>query len=180
MDEERVREFRRTRIPADGAANASGKSAFEGQCDKDWLFAKMVLTAEPFREHKKDLATLLADLRGAIQVHDQFEEILIENLALQLFRLVRLYQTDANVAPRLFQTVREEIESGGEDAVIAGLIKGESASAAKFPGADLLIRYEANIWRQIDRIMERIQKWRQLRSELPAQPSHTLRLDDND
>jgi hypothetical protein len=161
-----------------GPRTPLGKAGSKFNAIKAGIFAKMVLTAEPFREHKKDFTALLEDLRGAIWVEDQFELILIENLALQFFRLARLYQTDANVAQQLFQNVRNEIENNDE--VLAGLLKGESASATKFPGADLLIRYEANIWRQIDRIMERLQQWRRLRSELSTQPSRILEAGHDD
>lgn len=163
-----------------GPRTPQGKARSRFNAIKAGIFAKMVLKGEPFRERQADFVTLLADLRGAIQPHDQLEQILIENLALQFFRLARLYQTDAKIAPQLFDNVRDEVENKGEDEVIAGLIKRESTGTTKFPGPDLLIRYEANIWRQIYRILERIEQWRRLRGELSMQPSRILevRLDD--
>jgi hypothetical protein len=126
---------------------------------KTGIFAKVVLAAKPFNESRSDFEQLLVDLQASIRPRDHFEELLVENLALQFFRLARVYQADAEVAPLLFRTVREKFESDGAEAAIAGLLNEEPSGAAKFPAADLLIRYESGIWRQIDRIMERIQQW---------------------
>jgi hypothetical protein len=37
-----------------------------------------------------------------------------------------------------------------------------SSTDEKLPAADLLMRYKTGIWRQIDRLIERIQHWRRL------------------
>jgi hypothetical protein len=156
-----------------GPRTPHGKARSRFNAMKTGIFAKLVLAAKPFDESRSNFEELLADLQASIRPRDHFERVLVETLALQFLRLTRVYQTDAEVAPLLFRNVREKFESDEGDAAIAGLLNGEPSGAAKFPAADLLMRYEAGIWRQIDRIMERIQQWRRLGSERSAQPSHT-------
>ena len=163
---------RPTEITAHRSADASGQSALKIQCYEDGDFLEVGASRQTFSESRDDFDKLLVDLQESIRARDHFEEVLVESLALQFLRLARVYQTDAEVAPLLFRNVREKFENEGGDAAIAGLLNGE-LRAAKFPAADLLMRYESSIWRQIDRIMERIQQWRRLGGERSAQQSHT-------
>ena len=132
---------------------------------KTGIFAKVVLAAKPFSESRNDFDQLLADLQKSIRARDHFEEVLVESLALQFLRLARVYQTDAAVAPLLFRNVREKFENEGGNGAIAELLNGETSDATKFPAVDLLIRYEQGIWRQIDRILGRIEQLRRLNAE---------------
>ena len=168
----------RRRSRRTGPRTPQGKARSRFNAMKTGIFAKLVLAAKPFSESRDDFDKLLADLQQSIRAQDHFEEVLVESLALQFFRLARVYQTDAEVAPLLFRNVREKFESDGADAAIAGLLNEEPSGAAKFPAADLLMRYESGIWRQIDRIMERIQQWRRLGGERFAQQGHASEDDD--
>lgn len=168
----------RRRSRRTGPRTPQGKARSKLNAMKTGIFAKLVLAAKPFSESRDDFDKLLADLQESIRARDHFEEVLVESLALQFFRLARVYQTDAEVSPLLFRNVREKFESDEGDVAIAGLLNGETSSAAKFPAADLLMRYESGIWRQIDRIMERIQQWRRLGGERSRQQSRAP--DDDD
>jgi hypothetical protein len=139
-----------------GPRTPQGKQRSKYNALKTGIFATVVLTAAPFRENRVDFENLLADLRAAIGPR---------NLALQFFRLVRVHQADATIAPLLFRKVREQLEANGEDVIVAETLNDDSSGSARVPATDLFIRYEASVWRQIDRIMDRIQKWRKLSSK---------------
>ena len=145
-----------------GPQTPGGKERSKLNAVKTGIFAKVVLAAKGFNESRNDFEKLLADLQESVRPRDNFEQILVENLALQYFRLARLYQADAEVAPLLFKNVREKFEDNGSD---LALLNGESANAGKLPAAELLMRYETGIWRQIDRILERLDHWRRLNAE---------------
>jgi hypothetical protein len=148
-----------------GPRTPQGKQRSKYNALKTGIFATVVLTAAPFRENRVDFVNFLADLRAAIGPRDQLENIFVENLALQFFRLVRVHQADATIAPLLFRKVREQLEANGEDVIVAETLNDDSSGSARVPATDLFIRYEASVWRQIDRIMDRIQKWRKLSSK---------------
>lgn len=151
--------------PRGGPRTPQGKRRSKHNALKTGIFATVVLTAEPFQEKRVDFEELLSDLRAAIGPRDQFENMLVECLALQFFRLARVHQADAAIAPLLFRKVREQLEENGEDVAVAETLNEESSRSAKVPATDLFIRYEASVWREIDRIIERIQKWRRLSNE---------------
>jgi hypothetical protein len=151
-----------------GPRTSQGKARVRFNAVKTGIFAKVVLSADSFRESQKDFWKLLDELREATRPRDRFEEILVENLALQFFRLARVYQADAEAAPLLFRSVREKFESDGFAASAEAVLKEEPFGSGRLPAADLLIRYEAGIWRQIDRIMDRLDGWRRIREGNPV------------
>ncbi len=129
---------------------------------KTGIFAKVVLAGKPFSERRDDFDHLVADLRQSIGPRDHFEEVLVEGLALEFLKLARTYQADAEVAPLLFRKIFQKFESNGEEQAIASLLNEPSPTDQKLPAADLLMRYESGIWRQIDRLIERVEHWRRL------------------
>lgn len=143
-----------------GPRTPHGKARTRLNATKSGIFAKLVLTGEPFRERQDDFQKLLADLRRSIRPRDCFEEILLENLGFQFFRLVRFYPAEAGAAPILFRIVREKMESDIFDSSPKGAPQEEPFGAGKLPAADLLMRYESAIWRQIDRIVQQLDRWR--------------------
>lgn len=143
-----------------GPRTPEGKRRSKLNAVQTGIFAKVVLTGEPFRESQEDFKGLLAGLRESIRPGDRFEEMMVENLAFQFLRLARVYRADAAVAPLLFTRVRERLEGEASDAEISGLLGDKSVSVDKLPAAELLVRYEASVWRQIERILDRLQQWR--------------------
>jgi hypothetical protein len=146
-----------------GPRTPAGRQRTRLNAVKTGIFAKIVLAGEPFRERQSDFKELLADLRKSLRPGDSFEAILVENLTLQFFRLARFYQADAAVAPILFRIVREKIEGDVLDSAALGDLRNEPFGAGKLPAADLLMRYESGIWRQIDRIIDQLDHWRRVR-----------------
>jgi hypothetical protein len=146
-----------------GPRTPAGRRRARMNAVKTGIFAKIVLAGEPFRERESDFQELLAELRKALRPLDFFEGVLVENLAMQLLRLTRFYEADAATAPVLFRIVREKIASDVFDARPPSLPREEPFVSGKLPAADLLLRYETGIWRQIDRILERLDHWRRMR-----------------
>lgn len=143
-----------------GPRTPEGKRRSKFNAVQTGIFAKVVLKGEPFRESEGDYRGILADLQESIHARDRFEEILLENLAFQFLRLGRVYRADAAVAPLLFTRVRERLEGEAPDAEISGLLGEKAVSVDRLPAAELLVRYEASIWRQIERILDRLEQWR--------------------
>ena len=158
-----------------GPRTPQGKARVKLNAVKTGIFAKFVLTAEPFQERYEDFQKLLEELQQSLRPRDSFEEILVENLTLQFFRLARVYQADAATAPLLFRSVREKLESDGFEVRSEAVLKEEPFGSGKLPAADLLIRYEAGIWRQIDRIMDRLDGWKGIRDERVGPQSDALK-----
>jgi hypothetical protein len=150
-----------------GPRTLHGKRNSKYNAVKTGIFAKIVLSGKPFSERRDDFDELVADLRQSIGPRDHFEEVLVESLALELMKLARAYQADAEVAPLLFHNVLEKFEGNGDEHEIAGLLDGQSPRDEKLPAADLLMRYETGIWRQIDRLIARIHQWRGLHDSSP-------------
>jgi hypothetical protein len=148
-----------------GPRTPQGKARSRLNAVKSGIFAKLVLTSEPFREREADFHELLAELRKSIQPQDSFEEVLVENLTLQLFRLARFFEADAVTAPVLFRIVHEKMSSDLLDSPLPGAPREEPFCAGKLPAADLLMRYESAIWRQIDRIVGQLERWKKIRGD---------------
>lgn len=148
-----------------GPRTPQGKARAKLNAVKSGLFAKLVLTSEPFREREADFQALLAELRKSIRPRDSFEEILVENLTLQFFRLARFYEADAATAPVLFRVVREKMSSDILDSPLPGAPREEPFCTGKLPAADLMMRYESAIWRQIDRIVSQLDRWKGVRDD---------------
>jgi hypothetical protein len=154
-----------TSVSRPGPRTPQSKKRSKYNALKTGIFAKIVLTGKSFGERKDDFDQLVADLQQSIEPRDDFEEILIEALAFELLRLARTYQADAELAPLLFSSIREKFESDGTEEAIDHLLDTQAANGPKLPSAELLLKYETAIWRQIDRIIDRIQKWRRLRDD---------------
>lgn len=150
-----------------------GKQNSKYNALKTGIFAKVVLTTKPFNERRDDFDNLLERLRRSVGPHDHFEQLLVEGLALELLKLARTYQADAEVASLLFRNIREKLKGEDDDQEITDLLDEQAPSQYKFPAAELLMRYETSIWRQIDRMIERLQHWRRLHVSLPKIGSPT-------
>jgi hypothetical protein len=148
-----------------GPRTPAGRQRTRLNALKAGIFAKIVLAGEPFRERQADFRKLLAALQESLRPADPFETILVENLALQFLRVARLYEADATVAPILFQVVREKMAGDVFDSAALGDLRNEPFGAGKLPAADLLMRYESGIWRQIDRILEQLDRRRRVRDD---------------
>jgi hypothetical protein len=154
-----------------GPRTAQGKARTKFNAVKTGIFANVMLAADPSGKSHSAYRELIAELQESIRPRDHFEELLVETLALQFLRLTRAYEADAAVAPILFRNVREKLESDGFEARTVDALREEPFGAGKLPAADLLMRYEAGIWRHIDRIMDRLDRWRRAPDERAGRQS---------
>lgn len=141
-----------------GPRTAAGKARSRLNALRTGIFAKTVITSEAFGDSCQSYHKLLGEIRESIGPRNRFEEILVENLAVQFLRLTRVYRADASVAPALFEKLRTSLEVDTGEAEIAGILGEKSLVANKLPAGELLLKYENHIWRQIDRILDRLQK----------------------
>ncbi len=146
-----------------GPRTPQGKQRSRRNAVRSGIFARVVLDAGAFREGQKDFKELLTALQQSLRPADPFEAMLVETLALEFLRLARLYQADAATAPLLFSKMRSGLEGDGVEAVVSGVLGDKPSDQKYFAGADLLLRYESSIWRQIDRILDRLDRWRESR-----------------
>jgi hypothetical protein len=154
-----------------GPRTPQGKARSKFNAVRTGIFAKVLLTGDPPGKSHSAYRELIAELQESIRPRDRFEEMLVETLALQFLRLTRVYEADAAVAPILFRNVREKLESDGFEARTGDTLREEPFGAGKLPAADLLMRYEAGIWRHIDRIMDRLDRWRRAHDDCAGRQS---------
>jgi hypothetical protein len=125
------------------------------------IFAKILLSGEVMGESKEDFLSLLAGLRKKFRPADSLAGILVDKLAFLYLRLSRVYKSDIQSAPLLFTKVKEVLEEGEPtvDAEYVGEHKEYRVVALpKGPAPELLIRYEANVERQIARTLEQLER----------------------
>ncbi len=134
------------------------------------IFATILLSGESFGEARERYLGLLSDLREGIRPAGPLEQVLVEKLAAQYFRLARLYEADARIAPKIFIKLSEVLEEGHPTSEALWIQKGEVVVARKDPSADLLVRYESGLERQIDRTLNQLNQLRQMRANAPAHP----------
>jgi hypothetical protein len=160
-------ETREERKNRGGPRSAVGKRRSRRNSLKFGIFSRIVLADESFEGTREEFEELRSDVRASVCPRDSFEEMLADALALQFLRLARVYQADVKVAPLLFHDVCDRLKRNGNenengDAALAQFVN-ESGSP-KVPAADLFLRYEASIWRHIDRILDRLEQWRRFRN----------------
>lgn len=148
-----------------GPRTESGKKRSMYNAVRSGIFTNIVLEGEPFRESRAGYLRLLAALREDFRPQGAFEEVLVEKLTFAFLRLSRIYKWDARIAPKLFQKVEEAL---GKDAptVATELVNKEVEVAVvqKDPAPDLLLDRENSVDRQIDRILDQIERRRRLRN----------------
>jgi len=154
-----------------GPRTPAGKARTKFNAVKTGIFATVMLTSDALGSGQIAYRELIAELKLSIRPRDRFEQMLVETLALQFLRLTRTYEADAAVAPILFRGVREKLDSDGFEARTGDTLREEPFGVGKLPAADLLMRYEAGIWRQIDRIMERLDRWRRAHDDCAGRQS---------
>jgi hypothetical protein len=134
------------------------------------IFATILLSGEVMEESKEDYLALLAGLRKTFRPADSLAEVLVEKLAFLYLRLSRVYKSDIQSAPMLFTKVKEALENDEPtvDAEYVGAHKEYRLVVfPKGPSPELLIRYEANIERQIARTLDQLERAQQVGQSAP-------------
>ena len=127
------------------------------------IFAQIFLKGNPLGEDRKDFFSLVSMLRSSIRPVSTIEEAFVEKLGVLFFRLARLYRADLDMAPRIFARVVEDLASGKPPVEAQWIsFRDQVLVVGKNPSTDSIIRYEANLERQIARTLGQIQTLRQM------------------
>jgi hypothetical protein len=154
-----------------GPRTAQWKRRAKCNAVKHGIFASIVLSGDVFEESRDQYLKLVSSLRGAIQPVDGLEEVMVEKLAFLLLRLARVYRADGRVAHKLFERVSAALGEEHEPVITESIEKErEVAFLRRDPGPDLLLRYESTLDRQIDRVLDRIERLKAMRQGLTVSP----------
>jgi hypothetical protein len=145
----------------------SGRQRSKLNAVKTGIFASIVLAGGKLKESEKSYEKLRTTLQVSILPRDNFEQMLVENLAFQFLRLTRIYKADAEVAPLMFEKMRECVERDSFEIAANSIAKGEGVSEDRILSPDLLLRYDTTVWRQFDRIMDQLERWRRMNGWSP-------------
>jgi hypothetical protein len=153
------RNDRRLSTMSTGSRRSHGRKQSRHNAIRHGIFADIVLTGEPFRESVEDYERLHAELRKGIRPRSPLQEMLIEALAFEFLRMSRVYKADAQVAPRIFKRVEEELTNKDSEVVVEIVDRErEIALIRKQLDPELLLRYGNSISKQIHRILDRLER----------------------
>jgi hypothetical protein len=147
------------KLPAAGGPRTpTGKLRSRGNALKTGIFSRVVFK-DASLEERKNYRYMLREVHVWIRPRDAFENFLTEALAIECLRLAQVYRVDAKIAPTLFHRLCEQhAGSGNGDAALAKEIDDEPLVVHKLPSTELLLKYESAVWRQIDRILDRLDR----------------------
>jgi hypothetical protein len=133
------------------------------------VFANILLSGNPFGEERDHYLALISILRSSLRPVNGLEEILVEKLAFLFLRLTRLYKADVKVAPRMFARAFELLGTGQPSIQAKWISPDDQAIVVQHdPSSDSLMRYEANLERQISKTLDLIDASQRLRGGNPT------------
>jgi len=148
-----------------GPRTAVGKQRVKLNALKHGIFAEIVFQGGKFQAPVELFDDLVDELRNSIRPTSGLEFILVDKLAITLFRLSRVYQADSEVAPLFFKKLKENTDDGSTSIVTASIEKDdEVAFFHRGPSLEVLVRYEAGLFRQVGKILDHIQQVRRIGS----------------
>lgn len=158
------------------------KKDFNSNATKHGIFAQIVLKNNPFGEDREHFSKLLSMLRESIRPMGSLEEALVEKLAVQYYRLLRVYRADLKTAPKMFARVTENLAPARSVEAKWISPKDQVVIVRQSPSIDTLVRYETNLERQIGRTLAQIDVFQQMRPRnfTPALPSADLETSDDE
>ncbi len=135
-----------------------------------WPFISCPLRA-CLGDSQTDFSKLLVGLRKDFGPTGSLENLLVEKLAVLFLRLSRVYKADLTVAPQLFTKVQAGL-LGDESLVVTEPVDRESeiAIVRKMPAPEVLMRYETNFERNIDRTLNQLERLQRMRLGQPVPP----------
>jgi len=140
------------------------------------IFTRILLSGDAFRESRESLLELMSEFQKALQPQTAFENALIAKLAVLFMRLIRLYEADSKIAPKLFKRI-SELLGPGQPAIKARWVSPDDQIIVtqRDPSSESLMRYESNLERQIQRTLDQIQASQCMRRKgfKPAPPAAT-------
>jgi len=155
-----------------GPRTAVGKQRVKLNALKHGIFAEIVFQGGKFQAPVELFDDLVDELRNTIRPTNGLEFILVDQLAITLFRLSRVYQADSEVAPLFFEKLKESTHDGSTSIVTAAIEKeDEVAFFHRGPSLEVLVRYEAGLFRQVGKILDQIEQVRRIGSGSAANTS---------
>jgi len=155
-----------------GPKSAGGKQRVKLNALKHGIFAEIVFQGGKFQAPVELFDDLVYELRNTIRPTNGLEYILVDELAITLYRLSRVYQADSEVAPLFFRRLKENTDDGSTSIVTASIEKeDEVAFFHRGPSLEVLVRYEAGLFRQVGKILDQIEQVRRIRSESAVKAS---------
>jgi hypothetical protein len=147
-----------------GPRTVEGKRRTKHNAIQHGIFADHVLTAEPFRESVHSYEKLLCSLCEAIQPANALEQALVEMLAFEFLRLSRVYKADARIAPRAFERIHAALSEEKPHVLTERVAKEEEiVIVPRTLDPELLIRCHTHASREIDRILNRLERLQRTR-----------------
>jgi hypothetical protein len=132
---------------------------------KHGIFAEILFQEGKLQVPAQQFDDLVQELRHAIRPTNALEDILIDQLAMTLIRLARLYTADSEVAPVFFNRLKECTDDATASIVTASIEKGdEVAFFHRGPSLDVLVRYEASLDRKVGKLLNQIEQARRIGS----------------
>lgn len=137
------------------------------------IFTEILLSGDAFPESRKELLDLTSVVQDSIRPQTALEDALAGKLAVLLFRLTRVYEADARIAPKLFTRV-SKLLGPGQPAVQAKWVsaRDQVVVVRRDPTSESITRYETSLERQFARTLSQIETLRRMRSDncRPALP----------
>jgi hypothetical protein len=126
------------------------------------IFASALCNSNLLGEAQQNFDAFKKGLTRTFRPTSDFEQLQIEKLSFLYVRLVRLYKSEWEIAPKLFQRVSDILDDSREVIETACVTQGEEvAYLRREPSPELLIRYETNLERQIGRTLDLLLRFKE-------------------
>ena len=143
------------------------KETSKNNAVKHGIFARILLDDHAFHEKREDICALISVVRESIRPSTAFEDMHVEKMAFQLWRLMRTYKADAKIAPKLFARISDFLEPGQPSTEAKWVARKDQVIVTqRDPTSDSLMRYETHLERQICRTLDQLESLRRMRRDL--------------
>ena len=137
---------------------------------KHGIFAKVVAEGGCLGEDQEDYLAFSAALRSSLNPSTSLEQIAVEAIAGDFFRLAKIHKADAKLAPLLWARVHDILTEEHDPVLNSPIDPGEFAALERWPTPDLLLRYETGLIRNLERKFALFERLRQLRFDQCVPP----------
>lgn len=152
-----------------GPRSDAGKRRARRNALKHGIFAQVLIQGGEFQGRTDTLDTIVTELRRTIRPRNGLTDILIDQLAITLMRQARLYSLDSELAPVFFKRLKEHTQDATTSVITASIERAdEVAFIQRSPSLEVLIKYESNLDRKLERLLNQIDKAQLMGAEPPA------------
>lgn len=154
-----------------GPRTPQGKRRSSQNAHRHGILAGVLQRDGGLGDSQSDFSKVLAGLRKDFGPMSSIEDLLVEKLAVLFLRLFGVYKADLAVAPLMFTRLQAGLR-GEESLVVTESIDRESeiAIVRKTPAPEVLMRYETNLERDIDRTLNQLERLQRMRMGQPVPP----------